>query len=171
MQPGMALPVEQVRRALASVAPNLPVGRIKSLDQQVENNFSQQNLIAQLTSLFGILALVLASIGIYGITSYNVARRTNEIGVRMTLGADRMHVVRLVLRGAFLQVVLGLTLGIPLAFAGGRLLGSQLYQVPAADPAAPAIAVGLLALCALVASLIPAQRAASLDPVKCLRTE
>jgi len=171
MQPGAALAVEQVRRALASVAPNLPVGRIQSLDQQVENNFSQQNLIAQLTSLFGILALVLASIGIYGITSYNVARRTNEIGVRMTLGADRMHVVRLVLRGAFLQVVLGLTLGIPLAIAGGRLLGSQLYQVPAGDPAAPAIAVGLLAFCALVASLVPAQRAASFDPVKCLRTE
>jgi predicted permease len=170
-QPGATLPDEQMRLALASVAPNLPVGRIQSLDQQVENNFSQQKLIAQLTSLFGTLALVLASIGIYGITSYNVARRTNEIGVRMALGADRMNVVRLVLRGAFLQVILGLMLGIPLAIAGGRLLGSQLYQVPGWDPAAPAIAVGLLALCALVASLIPAQRAASLDPMKALRTE
>jgi predicted permease len=170
-QPRATLSDEQMRRALASVAPNLPVGRIQSLDQQVENNFSQQKLIAQLTSLFGALALVLASIGIYGITSYNVARRTNEIGVRMALGADRMAVVQLVLRGAFLQVVLGLVLGIPLAVAGGRLLGSQLYQISGWDPAAPAIAVGLLALGAFLASLIPAHRAVSLDPSRSLRSE
>jgi ABC-type antimicrobial peptide transport system permease subunit len=89
----------------------------------------------------------------------------------MALGADRIAVVRLVLRGAFLQVVVGLVLGIPLAIAGGGLLGSQLYQISGWDPAALAIAVGLLALCAFLASLIPAQRAASLDPSESLRSE
>jgi predicted permease len=171
MQPGAKLPDEQVRRALASVASSLSVRQIQTLEQQVATNFNQQRLIARLTSLFGILALVLASIGIYGITSYNVAGRTNEIGVRMALGADRMSVLRLVLRGAFLQVALGLAMGAPLAISAGRLLASQLYQVPSWDPAALATAVAVLAVCALAASIIPAQRAASLDPVKALRTQ
>jgi predicted permease len=171
MQPGARLPDAQVRLALGSVDPGLPIRHIQSLEEQVASNFSQQRLIARLTSLFGILALLLASIGIYGITSYNVARRTNEIGVRMALGADRKSVLRLVLRGAFSQVAVGLAMGIPLAIAAGRLLGSQLYQVPSWDPAAPTTAVAVLAACALVASIIPAQRASSLDPAKALRSE
>jgi ABC-type antimicrobial peptide transport system permease subunit len=124
-----------------------------------------------LSSLFGVLALLLAALGIYGVNSYNVVRRTKEIGVRMTLGAGRWNVTRLVLRGALFPVLLGLLLGIPLALAGGRLLGSELYQIPSWHPAAPAIAAGLLGLSAFFASLIPSQRAASLDPVKCLRAE
>jgi predicted permease len=170
-EPGVTISNEQLRHAIASVAPDLPIARLGPLAKQVEESFSQQKLMAQLTAVFGLLALVLASLGIYGITSYNVARRTKEIGVRMALGAGRGSVARLVLHGAFLQVIGGLLLGIPLAFVAGRLLGSQLYQVAVWDPAAPVMATVVLAVCALLASLIPSQRAASLDPVKCLRAE
>ena len=100
-QPGASLSDAQVRQAMASVDPNLPIISIRTLREQVAGQFSQQRLIARLTSFFGILSLVLASIGLYGVTAYNAGRRINEIGVRMALGADRRHVVALVLRGAF----------------------------------------------------------------------
>jgi ABC-type antimicrobial peptide transport system permease subunit len=114
---------------------------------------------------------VLAAIGLYGVTAYTVARRTSEIGIRMALGADRMNVVRLVLRGAFTQVAIGLVIGIPIAIGAGRLMSAQLYQVTSWDPVALFIAIAALAVCAFVASVIPAQRAASIEPVKALRTE
>ena len=104
-----------MRQTLANIDPNLTVIDLHSLDYQVANNFTEERLIARLTMLFGVLALVLASVGLYGITSYAVARRTSEIGLRMALGADRGNVVRLVLRGAFTQVGLGLAIGIPIA--------------------------------------------------------
>ena len=112
-----------VRHTLADIDPNLTVIDLHSLDEQVSDNFNQERLIARLTMLFGLLALVLASVGLYGITSYAVARRTSEIGLRMALGADRGNVVRMVLRGAFLQVGLGLALGIPIALSGRTLHG------------------------------------------------
>jgi hypothetical protein len=161
----------QARKAFAEVDPSLAITGIFPLEQQVAMEFDQQRAVAQLAGLFGFLALILAAIGLYGVTAYTVARRTNEIGVRMALGANRTNVVRLILRGAFLQIAVGLAIGIPLAIGAGRLLGSQLYQVPSWDPAALTTAVGLLAICAFAASLIPAQRAASVDPVKTLRTE
>jgi predicted permease len=171
MRPGTTLPESLARRALASVDPNLPVVRMQSLSEQVANTFSQQRLIARLTSLFGILALVLASIGIYGMTAYNVGSRTNEIGVRMALGADRRDVLALILRGSFLLIAFGLLLGVPLAVGAGRFLGSQLYGLNQYDPMVLSAAGITLALSALVAAFIPAYRGSSISPMQVLRAE
>jgi predicted permease len=160
-----------VRRTLADIDPNLTVVDLHSLDYQVADNFNQERLIARLTMLFGVLALVLASVGLYGITSYAVARRTSEIGLRMALGADRASVVRMVLRGAFVQVGLGLALGIPIAIIGGHYITDQLYGVRGYDPLSIAIAIVVLALAAALAGFIPARRAASIEPMEALRTE
>ncbi len=161
----------QIRRAFSEVDPNLTIVRIQTMQEQVASRFDQQRTMAQMTGLFGLLALVLAAIGLYGVTAYTVERRTSEIGVRMALGADRTNIVRLVLRGAFLQVLIGLAIGIPVSIGAGRLIASQLFQVSSWDPLVLAISVLALGVCALVASMIPAQRAASIDPVKALRTE
>ena len=114
---------------------------IRTLREQVASQFTQQRLIARLTSFFGVLSLVLASIGLYGVTAYNAGRRTNEIGVRMALGASRGHVVRLVLRGAFGLILVGLLIGLPLTFAVGRFLGNQLYGTSPYNPAVTLVAV------------------------------
>ncbi len=160
-----------VRRTLASINPNLTVIDFKSLDYQVAGNFNQERLISRLTILFGLLALILASVGLYGITAYSVARRTSEIGVRMALGANRADVVALVLRGASWQVGLGLAIGIPVALLGGRLMASQLYGVKTYDPLTIAGAVIILSAFAAVAGFIPARRASSIEPMHALRTE
>lgn len=171
MKPGAALSEAVARSTLASIDSKLPIVRMRTMKEQVAGNFSQQRLIARLTSLFGILALVLASIGIYGITAYNVGSRTSEIGIRMALGADRGSVVALILRGAFLLVVLGLLLGVPLTFAMGRFLGNQLYGLNPYHPMILSIATAALALAAFVAALIPALRASSISPMEALRAE
>lgn len=145
--------------------------RVQSLSDQVAANFSQQRLIARLTSLFGILALVLASIGLYGVTAYTVGSRTNEIGVRMALGADRGSVLALILRGALLLTALGLLLGLPMAFGRGRFLGSQLYGIHQGDLTVVAAAILTQGLSALMAAIIPALRASSISPVQALRAE
>jgi ABC-type antimicrobial peptide transport system permease subunit len=141
------------------------------MQQQVAVSFDQERAVAGLASLFGIVALVLAAVGLYGVTAYNVAQRTNEIGIRMALGADRSKVLGLVLRSAFKRVVIGLVIGLPLAVGAGRLIAAQLYGVQAWDPLALSVAAGSLALCALVAALIPARRAATISPMSALRTE
>ena len=161
----------QVRRALAEIDPNLTVLSMTSFDEQVARNFNEDRLLARLTGLFGVLALVLASIGLYGVTAYNVVRRTNEIGIRMALGADRHNVLGMVLRSALGQVLLGLALGIPISLAGGRALSSQLFGVKGYDPVVLAAAAFVLAACAAVAGLVPARRAASIDPMQALRAE
>jgi predicted permease len=161
----------QIRRAFSEVDPNLTIIRIQTMQEQVDARFDQQRTMAQMTGLFGILALVLAAIGLYGVTAYIVERRTSEIGVRMALGADRMNIMRLVLRGAFLQILIGLAIGIPIAIGCGHLIAAQLYQVKSWDPLVLTGSVLALGICALIASIIPAQRAASIDPVKALRTE
>jgi predicted permease len=160
-----------VRRTLANINPNLTVLDFNSLDYQVAGNFNQERLISRLTSLFGLLALVLASVGLYAITAYSVARRTSEIGLRMALGANRADVVALVLRGASWQVGLGLAIGMPAALLGGHLMATQLYGVRTYDPLTLAGAVLLLAAFAAVAGFIPARRAASIEPMNALRTE
>jgi len=160
-----------VRKAFSEVDPNLTIISMQAMQQQVDSNFDQQRAVAQMTGLFGILALVLAAVGLYGVTAYTVERRTSEIGVRMALGADRSSVVRLVLRGAFRQVLIGLILGIPISIACGHLMAAQLYQVKSWDPLVLAGSIAALGFSALVASVIPAQRAASINPVQALRTE
>ena len=170
-QPGANLSEVQVRQALASVDSNLPILSLRSLREQVATQFTQQRLIARLTSLFGVLSLILASIGLYGVTAYNVERRTNEIGVRMALGAGRADAVRLVLRGAFLLVGIGLILGIPLSLAASGILSSQLYGLSPYDPAVIAMAVAVLGVSALIATLVPALRASSISPAQALRIE
>jgi len=160
-----------VRRVLGDIDPNLTITDLRSLENQVSQNLGQERLLARLTMLFGILALVLASVGLYGITSYSVARRTNEIGLRMALGADRSQVLRLVLRGAFAQVLLGLAIGIPIALLGSRLVADQLFQVRIYDPLSIALGVVVLSLAAAVAGFIPARRAAGIEPMQALRTE
>jgi len=161
----------QVRRTLSEVDPNLTLLDLQTMQEMVDVELDQQRAVAELTGFFGILALVLAAIGLYGVTAYAVERRTGEIGVRMALGADRAKVMKLVLRGAFLQVFIGLLIGVPAAIACSRLIGAQLYQVKGWDPLVLGTSVVVLGICAFFASIIPAQRAASIDPVRALRAE
>ncbi|HVH88079.1 MAG TPA: FtsX-like permease family protein [Terriglobales bacterium] len=167
--PGALEPL--LTRLLTDIDPNLTLVDVRTLQQQVDMSFEQGRAVAGLAGLFGIVALVLAAVGLYGVTAYTVAQRTNEIGVRMALGADRINVVELVLRGAFSRVGLGLILGIPLAIAAGRLISAQLYGISFWDPMALSVAAGALAICAFFAAIIPAGRAASISPMSALRTE
>ncbi len=171
MQPGAVLSDAEARRALAAVDPNLPVVFMRTLEEQVAGQFNQQRLIARLTSFFGLLSLILASIGLYGVTAYNAGRRINEIGVRMALGASRGQVIGLVLRGAFGLIAIGLIAGLPLAIAAGRFLGNQLYGMNPYNPEVIAVAVAALALASLLASAIPARRASLTSPSEALRAE
>jgi predicted permease len=158
-------------RALAEVDPNLTISRVRTMQQQVYFSFSEERAVASLAGLFGIVALLLAAIGLYGVTAYTVAQRTQEIGIRMALGADRVTVVQLVLAGASRRVGIGLLLGVPLAIGAGRLIATQLYGVSSWDPMALGIAAVALAISAFFAAVIPARRAASISPMKALRTE
>ena len=167
--PGMLEP--QVRQVLASVDPNLTVTTVRTLQEQVDRTFDQQRAVASLAGLFGVVALLLAAIGLYGVTAYSVAQRTNEIGVRMALGADRRRVIELVLHSAFRRVVVGLVLGLPLAVGAGQLLAAQLYGVRFWDPFALAVAAVSLGICAFIAAVIPAARAASISPMNALRAK
>jgi ABC-type antimicrobial peptide transport system permease subunit len=167
--PGTLEPL--LTKALAEVDPNLTVTSVRTMEQQVALSFDQERAVASLAGLFGIVALLLAAVGLYGVTAYAVAQRTNEIGIRMALGADRTKIVQLVLRGATNGVFLGLLLGVPMAIGAGRLLSAELYGVSSWDPLALGVATGALACCAFVAAIIPASRAASISPMKALRTE
>jgi predicted permease len=161
----------QVRHAVAEVNPDLAVIDFLSFGEQVDNNFSQQKLIAKLTSMFGLLALVLASVGLYGVTAYSVERRTNEIGIRMALGADRINILKLVLRGALVQMGIALAIGIPVTIGAGRAMATQLFGVKPYDPRVLLITTGALAFAAFLAAVVPARRAATMNPIRALRTE
>jgi putative ABC transport system permease protein len=161
----------QVKRALADVDPSLVMYNVQPYSDVIDGTFDQENTIASLTLLFGAIGLALAAIGLYGVTAYTVEQRTSEIGVRMALGADRGQVVQMVLKGAFAQVLIGLALGIPSAIGAGYLIASQLFGVKPWDPLMLAAATLMLGLAALLAAVIPAQRAAGLDPVVALRSE
>jgi putative ABC transport system permease protein len=166
--PGME---ERVRKTLADIDPNFVLYGVDPYPTVLGMGFQQQNMIATLTSLFGGLGLVLAAVGLYGVMAYLVEQRTSEIGVRMALGADRGHVIRMVLRGAFSQIGIGLMVGIPAAVLAGKLMSRQLFGVSPWDPVMLTIAVLLLGFAALLASLIPASRAASVEPMVALRSE
>jgi hypothetical protein len=166
--PGME---ERVRKALATVDASLVLNSVDPYTKLVSSDFQQQNMIATLTTLFGLLGLVLAAIGLYGVMAYTVEQRTNEIGLRMALGAERKHVIAMVLRGALWQVGIGLSLGIPLAVLAGKLMKDQLFEVVPWDPAMLAAATVLLAMAALVASVVPVRRAAGVEPMVALRND
>ena len=166
--PGMEA---RVRKALASVDPSLVLYSVDPYRAVVSADFQQQKMIATLTSLFGLLGLVLAAVGLYGVMAYTVEQRTNEIGLRMALGADRRNVIAMVLRGALWQIGIGLGIGIPLAVLAGKLMKDQLYGVKPWDPIMLVVATGLLAAAALVASVVPVRRAAGVEPMQALRNE
>ena len=169
LSPGALEPL--LTRILSELDPNLTINSIRTMRQQIELSFDQERAVASLAGLFGIVALILAAIGLYGVTAYSVAQRTNEIGIRMALGADRPQVLGLVLRGAFSRVAIGLILGLPLAVGAGRLLSAQLYGVSSWDPLALSAAAVALAICSFFAAIIPANRAASISPIDALRIE
>ncbi len=166
--PGME---ERVRKALASVDPNLVLYEVDPYASVVSADFQQENMIATLTMLFGALGLLLAAIGLYGVLAYTVEQRTGEIGVRMALGADRGQVVKMVLRGSFSQIGIGLAIGIPAAIGAGKLMSDQLFGVKPWDPVMLTLATLLLGVAALVATLIPARRAAGVEPMEALRNQ
>jgi len=162
---------DQVRSALGQINPDLPVMDFIPLSQQIQKNLDQQQMIAQLMTLFGFLALTLATVGLYGVTSYGVERRTNEIGIRMALGADYLSVVRMVMRTVALQSAIGLLIGLPLTFAAGRVLANKLFGVSSFNLSVFALATLALAISAAIGGFLPARRAASIEPMQALRAE
>ena len=160
-----------VEGTLAGINPNLTIVKFQTFQQQIDDRFTEERLIARLTSLFGLLALLLAAIGLYGVTAYTVVRRTPEIGIRMALGAARSRVIGTVIRGAVLQAVAGLAIGIPVAIFCVRYVKSQLYEITSVNASVMAIAIGVLVFTAAIAGIIPARRAASIDPAQALRIE
>ncbi len=161
----------KVTGALQQINPNLMITRFQSFAQQVDLGFSQQQMIVQLTSLFGLVALALAAIGLYGVTAYAVAQRKAEIGIRMALGANHVHVQKMVLRDAFQQVGLGLLIGIPAAIAAGHLMTAELYGINGWNPLVLGTTTAMLCLVALLAAALPARRAAAVEPMEALRGE
>jgi macrolide transport system ATP-binding/permease protein len=160
------------RQTLAAINPNLSVVKFQTFDEQIADRFTQDRMITRLMTLFSILALLLATLGLYGVTSYTVARRTSEIGIRMALGANRSSVVGMIMRGAMLQTVFGLAaIGIPVAWFCVRYIQSQLYETKGMNLTVLTIATLALTAAAAAAGLIPAQRAASTNPSQALRTE
>jgi predicted permease len=166
--PGME---ERVRKALLEVDPNFVLYGVDPYTRVLSADFQQESMIATLTTLFGVLGLLLAAVGLYGVMAYMVEQRTGEIGIRMALGADRWRVVKMVLRRAFSQVGIGLALGVPAAIGAGRLMKDQLFGVKPWDPVMLVFATLLLALAAVLASVIPARRAAGVEPMVALRNE
>jgi predicted permease len=157
--------------AVAAINQSLSVQKLRSYREQIAVQYNQQRLISSLMSVFSMVALLMASVGLYGVTAYNVARRTSEIGLRVALGADRVTVLGMIMRGAFLQVCVGLCIGVPLSLLAGRYLAHQLYGVASFDPLVVGAASGILLVCALMAGILPARRAASIDPMAALRSE
>jgi ABC-type antimicrobial peptide transport system permease subunit len=160
-----------LRRTLAEADPNLTILGVRTMQEQIDFSFNRERAVARLAELFGIVSLVLASVGVYGVMAYMVAQQTNEIGIRMALGAGRAAVIQLVLRQAFQRVAAGLVVGLPLSVGAAQVMAAQLYGVSASDPVALVVAAVSLAGCALVAAIIPASRAAAVSPMRALRTE
>jgi predicted permease len=167
----LAVVAPQVRRVIAEAAPELPILAVRTLSEQIERSLRQERLLGQLTGFFGLLALLLASIGLYGVLAYSVSQRTGEIGIRMALGAPRLEVMWMVLRDAMGWVGVGVAIGLVVALGTGRLVSSLLFGLAPADPATILFATAALVLVASVAGYWPARRASRLDPVRALRYE
>ena len=170
-----AIDPAQVETAVLAVVSNidsrLPVYSVKTLDGQLDDALVQERLVASLSALFGLLALLLTCVGLYGLMSYTVNRRTGEIGIRMALGAERGRIVRMILRETLLLIACGLLIGLPVAVLASHLIASQLFGLKPGDPITFSAACLGMAAVALAASFWPARRAASVDPMRALRTE
>jgi predicted permease len=161
---------QMARKILAAINSNLSVVKFQTFEAQIADQFSEARMLSRLTMLFGCLALLLAALGLYGVTEYSTARRTAEIGIRMALGAERVGVTAMVMRSAVSQALVGLAIGLPAAMMCVRYAASQLYEIKAVDPGIMALAVSTLLTAAALAGLVPALRAASIDPAQALRT-
>jgi predicted permease len=163
--------VATIRKTIKVLDPGIPIVSARALTERIDESISSEILIARLMSFFGVLALVLACIGLYGVMSYTVTRKTKAIGVRMALGARRQDVLLLVLKEAMFLVMMGILVGIPLALACSQLLGSMLFQLKSTDPAAMSVVVLTMIGVALIASYLPARRAMKVDPLLALKEE
>jgi predicted permease len=162
---------EPVRKSIAALDANVPVSRIRTLDELVDSSISKDILVARLSTFFGLLALVLACVGLYGVMSYTVSRRTREIGVRMALGAQRTQVLGMVLNEGLKLVLIGIVVGIPVALLASRVFSSMLFGLSPADPLSMLTVIAVLGSIATLAGLIPARRATKVDPMVALRYE
>jgi predicted permease len=158
-----------IRQTLAGIDPNMPVVDMMTFSEQVTRNFNQDRLMARLAGIFGLLALGLACIGLYGVLAYNVARRTQEIGIRVALGAPRSDILQMVLGEALILAGLGVAIGIPCALASNHLLSSMLFGLKATNPVVMSLAAAALLLVAMVAACFPAHKASAVDPLVALR--
>jgi predicted permease len=158
-----------VRQVVNRIDPNVPLYRVKTLEKQLDNSLVTERLVASLSSAFGLLATLLAAIGLYGVMAYTVARRTREIGVRMALGAARSDVIWLVMKDALLLIVIGIGVALPLAVALTRLVKAQLYGITPNDPLSLISATVVIFSVALIAGYVPARRATTIDPMRALR--
>jgi predicted permease len=169
---GEAAPVmSAINGAALAVDKNVPVMKLRTETEVIDSVLMMERLMALLSSMFGGLALLLACVGLYGTIGYTVVRRTNEIGVRMALGARRETIVAMVLGDAFRVVAVGLLVGLPLAFAGARLLRAQLFELSPHDPLTLGLALGAIVIVAGVSGLLPARKASRVDPMVALRCE
>jgi predicted permease len=163
--------IADLRAAVAQVDPNLPLLQVTTIHDQVSNLISHDELISTLTTLFSLLALLLAAIGLYGVMSYNVARRTSEIGIRLALGAQSANVLGMIMRESLVLLAVGTALGLPLAVMATRIVKEQLFAIDAVDPISFAVALLAVSLMTVIAGWLPARRAAGVDPVTALRAE
>ena len=163
--------MQAIRREITAYNPALPIGELKTLIASVNEEMRQERLIAQLSSAFGALALLLACIGLYGVLSYAVTQRTNEIGIRMALGAGRRQVIGMILREVSILLVIGLAVGVPASLASARLIQNKLYGLKPADPLTLAAALTMMIVVAIASGFLPARRASKVDPLIALRYE
>jgi ABC-type antimicrobial peptide transport system permease subunit len=161
--------LNSIRKGILQINANLPITSAHVIDDLIDEQNRQPRLIARLCTIFGLIALLLAATGLYGVLTYSVARRSNEIGIRMALGAGRGSVIGMVLEETAIMIAVGMAVGILAIVALTRLIGNQLYGLSAIDPATIGAAVGILALTALIAGYIPAARASRVNPVVALR--
>jgi ABC-type lipoprotein release transport system permease subunit len=162
---------ELARKTLSGINPNLSVVYFQTFASQIAGNFTEERMLSRLTMLFGAMALLLATLGLYGVTSYVVARRTSEIGIRMALGAARGGVTAMVMKGALLEAAIGLAIGVPASLFCVRYVVSQLYEIKGVDAGVLVRAVLTMMAAALLAGFVPARRAASIEPAQALRNE
>jgi predicted permease len=163
--------IGELRSTVAGIDPNLPILHVHTIHEEVDSFMTHDQLISRLTAIFSLLALTLAAIGLYGVMSYSVVRRTSEIGIRLALGAQSATVLWMVLRESLTLLAIGLALGLPLTLATTRVIREQLFGLSAVDPATFAAAIAVVAAMTIIAAWLPARRAAKVDPMVALRCD